>query len=209
LSSKSIDVIVAGVGGQGVILATEILGDAAMRAGLEVIIGETHGMAQRGGSVVSHVRMGHGIYSPTIVEGSADAILGFEPIETLRALKFANQETMIIMNSKPIAPITVSSGAYRYPPFNEVVEKCRTFTPHIAILDAFGIAEEAGSSVAANIVLLGALIATELVPVTEEVLVKTVTKHVPAEFRDVNLKAFEAGKIAFSSRQFVGKSPQA
>lgn len=204
MSSKSVDIIIAGVGGQGVILATEILGDAAIRAGLEVIIGEIRGMAQRGGSVISHVRMGHGLYSPTIVEGSADVILGFEPLETLRALKFANQDTMIIMNSKPITPITVSSGAYRYPPFEEVVKQCRNFTPHVTILDAFGIAEEAGSSVAANMVLLGALMATELLPVTEEVLTKTVAKHVPAEFKDANLKAFEAGKIAFSSKQSTG-----
>ena len=201
MSSRNVDIIVAGVGGQGVILATEILGDAAMRAGLEVIIGEVHGMAQRGGSVTSHVRMGHGIYSPTIVEGSADVILGFEPTETLRALKFANQETTIIMNSKPIVPITVSAGTHKYPPFEEVVKQCKNFTQHVAVLDAFRIAEEAGSSMAVNMVLLGALTATKLLPVEEERLVRGIVEHVPAKFKDMSLKAFEAGKIALSPRQ--------
>lgn len=199
--SGNVDIIVAGVGGQGVILATEILGHAAMKTGLEVIIGEVHGMAQRGGSVTSHVRLGHGIYSPTIMEGSADVILGFEPIETLRELKFANQETTIIMNSKPIIPITVSAGTHKYPPFEEVAKQCKNFTQHIAVLDAFRIAEEAGSSMAVNMVLLGALTATKLLPVEGELLVGAIVEHVPAKFKDTSLKAFEAGKTALPPRQ--------
>jgi len=194
MSPKKIDIIVVGVGGQGVILATEILGDAALKEGLEVIISEVHGMAQRGGSVVSHVRIGCDIYSPTITEGGADVILGFEPIETLRALKFANQDTRIIMNSKPIMPVTVSTGAYKYPPLEEVVEQCKRFTEHTTVVDAFKIAEEEGSSVAVNMVLMGVLAATGLLPIGEENLIQTIKGHVPEKFVKVNLSAFAAGK---------------
>ena len=200
MNPKTFDVIVSGVGGQGVILATEILGDAALKEGLHVIIGEVHGMAHRGGSVVSHVRFGSDLYSPTITEGSADVILGFEPIETLRALKFAHQDTRILMNSKPIIPVTVSTGAYKYPTLKEVVEQCQTFTKHVAVLDAFKIAEEAGSSKTVNIVLLGALVATGLLPVKEENLTQTIKGHVPEKFLKENLSAFDAGKMAVASK---------
>ncbi len=208
MNPKKIDIIVMGVGGQGVILATEILGDAALKEGLEVIISEVHGMAQRGGSVVSHVRIGCDIYSPTIMEGSADVILGFEPIETLRALKFTNQDTRIIMNSKPIIPVTVSIGAYKYPRLEEVIEQCKRFTEHITVIDAFKIAEEVGSSMAVNIVLLGALAATGLLPIGEENLIQTVKGHVPEKFVKVNLSAFAAGKKAAALMQLpVSEDP--
>jgi len=200
MNPKTFDVIVSGVGGQGVILATEILGDAALKEGLDVIISEIHGMAHRGGSVVSHVRIGSDRYSPTITEGSADAILGLEPIETLRVLKFANQDTRIIMTSKPIVPVTVSTGAYKYPALKKVVEQCKIFTEHVTVLDAFKIAEEAGSSKTVNIVMLGALAATSLLPVKEESLIQTIKGHIPEKFAKENLNAFDAGKKAFASK---------
>lgn len=194
MSSKNVNIVVSGVGGQGVILVAEILGDAALAEGLEVIVSEIHGMAQRGGSVVSHVRIGCGIYSPTMIEGSADVLLGFEPIETLRALRFANQNTQIVMSTKAVIPVTVSTGAYRYPSLEEIVEECRWFTEHVIIVDAFKIAEEAGSMKAMNIVLLGALEATGILPVKKDTLIQTIKGHVPEELLKVNLKAFEAGK---------------
>jgi len=200
MNHKTFEVIVSGVGGQGVILATEILGDAALKEGLDVVIGEVHGMAHRGGSVVSHVRFGSDMYSPTITEGSADVIMGFEPIETLRALKFANQDTRIIMNSKPIIPVTVTTGAYKYPTLKEVIEQCQTFTKHVTVLDAFKIAEEAGSPKTVNIVFLGALAATGLLPVKEENLIQTIKRHVPEKFLKENLNAFDAGKRAVASK---------
>ena len=196
MNLKEINIIVAGVGGQGVILATEIIGDAALKRGLGVIIGEIHGMAQRGGSVVSHVRIGGDVYSPTIAEGSADAILGLEPVEALRAVKFANSDTRIVMNSKPTVPVTVSTGAYKYPALEEIIEQCREFTEHIVALDASKIAEEAGSPLVLNIVLVGALAATGLLPIKEEDLVQAIKTHVPEKFLTANLKAFEAGKHA-------------
>ena len=196
MDSSGFNIIVAGVGGQGVILATEILGNAAIRQGLGVIISEIHGMAQRGGSVVSHVRIGGDAYSPTITEGTADAILGLEPVEALRAVKFANSDTRIVMNSKPTIPVTVSTGAYKYPTLEEIMGQCRKFTEHIIALDAFKIAEEAGSPLVLNIVLVGALAATGLLPMREEDLVRAIKRHVPEKLLSANLRAFEAGKNA-------------
>jgi len=196
MSRRNVEIIISGVGGQGVILAAEILGNAAMREGLEVIVSEIHGMAQRGGSVTSHVRIGHKVYSPTIIEGSSNMILGFEPIETLRSLKFANKKTRIIMNSKQTIPITVSIGASKYPSLEEVVAQCKKFTKHVTVLDAFKIAETAGSSMTVNMVLLGALVKTSMLPIREKILVQTITDNVPQKFVDLNLKAFDAGKNA-------------
>jgi indolepyruvate ferredoxin oxidoreductase beta subunit len=194
MSRRNVEIIISGVGGQGVLLAAEILGNAAMREGLEVIVSEVHGMAQRGGSVTSHVRIGHRIYSPTIIEGSANMILGFEPIETLRSLKFANKDTRIIMNTKQTTPITVSIGVSKYPSLEEVVVQCKKFTKHVTVLDAFKIAEVAGSSMTVNMVLLGALVKTSLLPIKEKTLVQTIRDHVPQKLVDLNLKAFDAGK---------------
>jgi indolepyruvate ferredoxin oxidoreductase beta subunit len=196
MNYKTFNIVVSGVGGQGVILATEILGDAALSEGLDVTISEIHGMAHRGGSVVSHVRIGSEAYSPTITEGEADVILGFEPIETLRVLRFANKETRIIMNSKQIIPLAVSTGAYKYPSIEQITEQCKTFTEHVTVLDAFKIAGEAGNPKTANVVLLGALTATGLLPIKEEDLIQAIKRHVPERSVSENLNAFHAGKAA-------------
>lgn len=188
------DIIVAGVGGQGVILVAEILGNAAMKEGLEAMVSEIHGMAQRGGSVISHIRMGRKVYSPTITEASSDIILGFEPIETLRSLRFANEQTRIIMNSKPTIPISVATGAYKYPVLHEIVKRCERLTEYIAVIDAFKIAQDTGSLLTVNMVLLGALAKTGLLPVREETLVQAIVEQVPEKLTSLNLKAFEAGK---------------
>jgi indolepyruvate ferredoxin oxidoreductase beta subunit len=188
------DIIVAGVGGQGVILVAEILGNAAMKEGLEATVSEIHGMAQRGGSVISHIRMGSQVYSPTITEASSDIILGLEPIETLRSLKFANEQTRIIMNSKPTIPISAATGAYKYPVLHEIVKRCEKLTEHIAVIDAFKTAQDTGSLLTVNMVLLGALAKTGLLPVREETLVQAIIEQVPEKLTSLNLKAFEAGK---------------
>lgn len=198
VSLKNIDIVVSGVGGQGVILLTEILGEAALKEGFGVIISEIHGMAQRGGSVASHVRIGSDIYSPTIMEGTADVILGFEPIETLRVLKFAGEDAVIIMNSKPVTPITVSTGAHKYPTLNEVVDQCMKFTKSVNVMNAFEIAKEAGNSMAMNMVLLGALAGIGLLPIPNESFIKNIKMHVPGNFVGVNLRAFRMGKSALS-----------
>jgi len=187
------NLIVAEVGGQGVILATEILGKAAIKENFDVVISEIHGMAQRGGAVVSHVRIGSRVYSPTVVEGSADAILGFEPVEVLRSLRYACDRTRIVTNKKRVIPPSVSMGIAEYPSLEQIVEMYRRFTQHIAMIDAFRLAEEAGSTRTQNIVLVGALAATRVLPLKNDTLKACTQERVPKRYLEANLRAFDLG----------------
>jgi len=187
------NLIVAGVGGQGVILATEILGKAAIKENFDVVISEIHGMAQRGGAVVSHVRIGSRVYSPTVVDGSADAILGFEPVEVLRSLRYASDRTRIVTNKKRVIPPSVSMGIAEYPSLEQIVEMYRRFTQHIAMIDAFSLAEEAGSTRTQNIVLVGALAATRVLPLKNDTLKACIQERVPKRYLEANLRAFDLG----------------
>ena len=187
------NLIVAGVGGQGVILATEILGKAAIKENFDVVTSEIHGMAQRGGAVVSHVRIGSRVYSPTVVEGSADAILGFEPVEVLRSLRYACDRTRIVTNKKRVIPPSVSMGVAEYPSLEQIVEVYRRFTQHITLIDAFRLAEEAGSTRTQNIVLVGALAATRMLPLRNDTLKACIQERVPKRYLEANLRAFDLG----------------
>ncbi len=195
---KTNDVVLVGVGGQGVILAMRILGDAAIGAKLDVKSSEIHGMAQRGGSVVTHVRMGKIVYAPQVAEASADVILSFEPAEVLRVLHFACRETRIVMNTSPVVPTTVSIGTSHYPSLEEVRKECKKFSDHIVEVDALKLASDAGSSVALNIVLLGALAATGILPVKPDALKASIRKLISSRYRNVNLAAFDNGYRAAS-----------
>jgi len=187
------NLIVAGVGGQGVILATEILGNAAIKENFDVVISEIHGTAQRGGAVVSHVRIGHKVYSPTVVEGLADAILGFEPVEVLRSLRYASDRTRIVTGKRCVIPPSVSMGVTQYPSIEQIVEMYRRFTQHITLIDAFRLAEEAGSARTQNIVLVGALAAARILPLKDDTLKACIQERVPRKYLEANLKAFDLG----------------
>jgi len=187
------NLIVAGVGGQGVILATEILGNAAIKENFDVVVSEIHGMAQRGGAVVSHVRIGRKVYSPTIVEGLADAILGFEPVEVLRSLRYASDRTKIVTSKRCVIPPYVSMGVAEYPSLEQIVGMYRRFTQHITLIDAFRLAEEAGSARTQNIVLVGALAATRVLPFKNDALKACIQERVPRKYLEANLKAFDLG----------------
>jgi len=197
---RTTNLVVAGVGGQGVILATEILGNAAIKENLDVIISEIHGMAQRGGAVVSHVRISGRVYSPTVVEGSADAILGFEPVEVLRSLRYASNQTKIVANKRCVIPPSVSMGLAEYPSLEQIVEMYRKFTQHITLIDAFRLAEEAGSARTQNIVLVGALAASGMLPLKNDALKLSIQERVPRKYREANLKAFDLGYAEASYR---------
>jgi indolepyruvate ferredoxin oxidoreductase beta subunit len=187
------NLIVAGVGGQGVILATEILGNAAIKENFDVVISEIHGMAQRGGAVVSHARIGRKVYSPTVLEGSADAILGFEPVEVLRSLRYASDRTRIVTSKRCIIPPSVSMGIAEYPSLEQTVETYRRFTQHITLIDALRLAEQAGSARTQNIVLVGALAATGVLPFKNDTLKTCIQERVPRKYLEANLKAFDLG----------------
>jgi indolepyruvate ferredoxin oxidoreductase beta subunit len=190
---KDFNVVLAGVGGQGTLLAAEALGIAAVTDGLNVRVSEIHGMAQRGGTVVSTVRIGENVFASTVTEGQADILLGFEPLETLRNLKYASGTTLVLMSTERIAPTELAAKNLRYPDVEEIVRKIRSFTRKIVLVDAPELAKKAGSNLTQNVVLLGALAGTKLLPLKNESLVLAVKQLVPEKYLDTNMKAFELG----------------
>jgi indolepyruvate ferredoxin oxidoreductase beta subunit len=190
---KDFNVVLAGVGGQGILLAAEILGTAAVKEGFNVRVSEIHGMAQRGGAVVSTVRIGEKVFAPTVLDGQADVLLGFEPFETLRNLKFASEKTIVIMSEEKIPPTELTAKMITYPSLKEVEEKIHSFTENLIIVDTPRLAKKAGSPLTQNVVLLGALTATGKVPIKNESLIDALKELIPAKYFDVNVKAFKLG----------------
>ena len=187
-----INIQIVGVGGQGILTASKIIANAALADGLNVIMSEVHGMAQRGGVVESSIRIGD-VHSPIIGNGMADVILSFEPMEAYRALDKANPDTKIVTNIEPMVPFTVTIGQGQYPPVAMLLEKMKKVTPHVYSFDAFALAREAGTEKAANVVMLGALSALGILPISPEKMKEMVGFTVPAKFREVNMKAFDMG----------------
>jgi len=190
---KEFNIVLAGVGGQGTLLAAEAIGVAAVRDELNVRVSEIHGMAQRGGAVVSTVRIGEDALSSTVLDGRADVLLGFEPFETLRNLKYASEKTLVLMSTERIPPTELAAKNVKYPSIEKLVEKLRIFTCHVFLVDAPQLAKKAGSSLAQNVVLLGALAGTGVLPVKTESLKEAIRELVPAKHLEMNLRAFELG----------------
>jgi indolepyruvate ferredoxin oxidoreductase beta subunit len=190
---KEFNVVLAGVGGQGTLLAAEILGTAAVKEGLNVRVSEIHGMAQRGGAVVSHVRIGEKVLAPTVLEGCADVILGFEPLETLRNLKFASERTLVLMSTERIQPTELSAKMLKYPSLEEIEGKMGRFTKSLILVETAELARKAGNVLTENIVLIGALAATGKMPVKDSCVLEALRELVPSKHLGVNLKAFKLG----------------
>ena len=184
--------IIVAVGGQGNLLASKVLGEAALAAGIPVRMSEIHGMAQRGGVVESALVFGNA-QSTIISDGEADAVVGFEPLETLRALNKCHRETTVIANLAPLPPFTVAIGRGTYPDIALIQEKIRAKVGRLVTLDAVALARSAGSVLAVNIVLLGALIRAGILPLTAEGVRDTIRHRTKAAFVETNLKAFELG----------------
>ena len=184
---------IVGVGGQGVLMASNVLGNAAMNAGYRLMMSEVHGMAQRGGSVLSTVRFGDEVYSPLEAVGGADLIMGFEPAETVRSLNLGNEDTVILMNVDPELPSMVAAGFEEYPPVESLVDAVKSVSKHVVTIDATEIAIAAGKAVAANAVMIGAMAAMDGFPLSEEQLREALIAQVPEKFRDLNIDAFERG----------------
>lgn len=181
-----------GVGGQGTIKASTIIGEAAMKKGLNVVMSEVHGMAQRGGTVVTEFKIGEA-HSPLIEEGAADLMIAFEPTEALRALNKINQESFVIVNSSPIVPFTVSLGISEYPELTSVFEELQVKIKNLLIINAEKIAKEAGSIISENMVLLGAAVATPNFPIEKDLVIRSMKENLPPKSIETNLKAFEMG----------------
>jgi indolepyruvate ferredoxin oxidoreductase beta subunit len=198
---KEFNIVLAGVGGQGTLLAAEALGAAAVKDDLNVRVGEIHGMAQRGGAVISTVRIGQSVFAPTVLEGRADMIIGFEPIETLRSLKYASEGTCVIMSTERIPPAELTVKKAEYPTIHRIVEKIRRFTDNIILVDAVRLAKQAGSGLARNVVLLGVAAGTDRLPVTKGSLLEAVRELVPSKHLEVNLRAFGLGLTVLSENE--------
>ena len=181
-----------GIGGQGTIKASTIVGDAAMKKGLNVVMSEVHGMAQRGGTVITELKIGD-VYSPLIEETNADLLLAFEPAEALRALSKVNKDTFIIVNSTPIIPFTVSLGISEYPDMSLILEELKSKIKKLLVIDAEKIALKAWNIISSNIVILGAAAATPNFPVSKDLIIQSMKENLPPKSIETNLKAFEMG----------------
>ncbi len=190
-----VNIIITGVGGQGNVLASQMVALAAGDSGFGVTVGETFGASQRGGSVMSHVRLfGGEALGPLIPKGKADIVVGFEPLETLRILReYGNPGTAVIMNTRPVYPLGVLIGETAYPSLAEVVEAVRRMSRQLQRVEATRLAQEAGSALAANMVMVGALAGSGLLPLAEEAYRRVIASQFRPELRDLNLRAFQLG----------------
>lgn len=183
-------IMIVGVGGQGTLLASRILGNVAIKLGYDVKVSEVHGMSQRGGSVVTYVRYGEEpVSSPVISEGGADIIMAFEELEAYRSLSFLKKGGRLLVNSQCIDPMPVIMGAAEYP--SDILNKIEKLGVSMTAVDALSLAEEAGSAKAVNVVLIGMLAQNTDIP--EDVWVEVIKETVPEKFLDINLKAFKLG----------------
>ncbi len=187
------NVLIVGVGGQGVLLASRVLGEAAMQAGHEVVMSEVHGMAQRGGSVSSVVRFGEGVLSPLVPLGGADVILGFEPVETYRALPYAKAGGAVVTDTTPVPPSTVISGKDTYPSTEELLSGMRSAGLRVVGFEASAEAQKVGTRLAANSVLLGALCGSGALPLESSAVRTILLESVREKFRELNGRAFDSG----------------
>jgi len=191
--------IIVAVGGQGNLLASKVLGEAACRLNVPVRMSEIHGMAQRGGVVESAMVFGDA-ESTIISDGEADLLLSFEPLETLRALKKCNPKTVVITNIAPLPPFTAAIGKGTYPDIDAIVQQLKSKSGHLITLDAKALAKSAGNELSVNIVLLGALVEIDMLPVTPESVQEAIKETTKKAFLETNLKAFELGREAVRSQ---------
>ncbi len=197
----TINFLLAGVGGQGTILASDVLVNVGLAAGLSAKQAEVHGMSQRGGDVTSHVRWGKVVYAPLAGAGEVDVLLAFEKAEALRNLHFCRPGAWVVINDQTIEPITVTSGGQPYPDDARVRAAVAQVTDHAVFVEGVRLAEALGNARVTNVVLLGALSALlerdDLVPgLTAETWLAVISERVPARYLDLNQRAFQSGRAA-------------
>ena len=188
-------VVIIGVGGQGNLLATNLLGEAALSLGIPVVASEIHGMAQRGGIVESAVLLGD-LNSPIISPGESDVFLSFEPLETLRGLNKCSRKTVVITNTRSLQPFTAALGQGTYPPLEEIMSLVKDKIDNVIAFDGSALAEEAGNPLSLNMVMLGALIGSNTIPINASDMKETISASTKKAFLDSNLKAFDLGVAA-------------
>lgn len=181
-----------GVGGQGNLLASRLVGEAAMSMGMPCVVSEIHGMAQRGGIVESAVLLGD-VTSPIVSNAEADVLISFEPLETLRSMAKCNKDTVVITNTHPLPPFTVSVGQGTYPEVDQSLDLIKKKAKKVIALDGNAIADEVGNPLALNMVMLGALIGSGTIPIGAEDMKKVLSTSTKKAFLESNLKAFDMG----------------
>lgn len=194
---NTLKIYFVGVGGQGNVLASKLVGEAALSANIPVVLSETHGMAQRGGVVESTVVLG-GAQSPTIADGCADILIAFEPLEAVRALKKVHKKSFIITSTAPLKPFSPTGNDKHYPPVEELLAYLRSKCSNVFAFDARAIAMENKNSLGLNMVMLGALYGAGLMPMEATVQKNTIRTSTKPTFLEKNLACFDAGFKAIS-----------
>ncbi len=184
------NILMCGVGGQGILLASEITSSALIKAGYDVKKSEVHGMAQRGGSVIAHLRYGEKVYSPLIEPGTADVELAFEILESVRYMNYLHKNSKVIVNTQKIYPPSVATGVQHYP--DDILDTLRKSKLSVLPIDAFSIAQELGESRAVNMVIVGTL--SYFLPIKESIFTKVIKERLPEKIQKVNLLAFSKGR---------------
>jgi indolepyruvate ferredoxin oxidoreductase beta subunit len=190
---EELSIIICGVGGQGVVLMSELLGHAVVRDKLSIRGSEVLGMAQRGGSVVSNIRIGSEFHAPLVPEGRCDIMVVLEPSEALRNIKYLSGSSLVILNTRRIIPFTVFIDKSTYPELEIVIKKLNEVADNVIAIDASQIAEESGSLLSTNIAMLGALFGIGRIPVDVETMKAVIRKKLPARTMITNIKAFDLG----------------
>ncbi len=186
----NLNMMMVGVGGQGTLLASRVLGTVALKKGFDVKVSEVHGMSQRGGSVVTYVKMSSKVYSPLVEKGEADIILAFEQLEALRWTEYLKPDGLLVINEQRISPMPVIIGKAKYP--QDIINKIKGAFKNVVSFDALEIAKKCGNTKAVNMVLLGR-IAKSTPAIEKDIWIESMTEIIPVKLLDVNLKAFEAG----------------
>ena len=194
------NIVFTGVGGQGVLLASQVIGNAAFEAGENVRLGEVHGMSQRGGSVIAHVRFGDDVYGPMVPVGKADVIVALEPMEALRHAEYLKEDGTMVVNFNTEDPLPVQEGQAEYPD-EEILEEHLESFGNLVRVDADALAEEAGHRIVSNTVMIGVLQAVEGFPLDESAVTDALEAQVPADALEANLNAFELGRQQIDSDQ--------
>jgi indolepyruvate ferredoxin oxidoreductase, beta subunit len=189
---KSYNIYISGVGGQGIIKTSIVMGEAAMKMGKSVVMSEIHGMAQRGGVVSTELKIGPA-RSPIIQEGEAHLLLAFEPLEALRAIDKIGENGYVVTNTSPIMPFNISASKNPYPNINLILDELESKSKVLFALDALSIAQEAGHILSLNMVMLGGAAAVPKFPVDKNLLLGAMKDNLPPRSMDINLKAFEEG----------------
>ena len=187
------NIAITGVGGQGILSLAKLIGNAALKEGKNVFMSEIHGLAQRGGAVTSELRIGD-VHSPLIGGGEADVIVALEPVEAIRILNKASSKTYFLVNIKPIIPFTVSLGFSKYPDMDSILNILNGFGKSTIAFDAVELAEQAGSAISLNVVMLGALSVISSIPVSENSILSAMELTFSKETFEVNKRAFNLGK---------------